>query len=76
MLPDPIYDAVEKLIRACGFDRSESATEDFYYMLRDVIDGLDGTIEASHEEGLCYNMAAAIAGALTARVNAQINTKN
>lgn len=55
-----IYAALGDLIKACGYDRSESATEDFYYLLCEAVDELDGTIEESHKEGLCYDMHSAL----------------
>jgi len=67
-LPDPIYAAVNNLIKVCGFGPGESGTEEFYYALRDVIYDLEGTIEESHKEGLCYDMCAAIAGELAKRI--------
>lgn len=56
--------AVENLATACGFDKSESASEAFYYLLQEAIEQLDGTIETSHEEGLCYDMTHALSGTL------------
>lgn len=44
--------------------KGESGTEQLYYFLRNMVDELEGTIEESHQEGLCYNMAAAMAGTL------------
>jgi hypothetical protein len=62
--PDAIDIAVENLVTACGFNKSESASEDFYYLLQEAVDELDGTIEQSHEEGLCYDMTHALSGTL------------
>lgn len=56
--------AVENLVTACGFDKSESASESFYYLLQEAVDDLEGTIESSHEEGLCYDMTHALSGTL------------
>ncbi len=54
---------MDMLMDAYGF-KSESDTERLYYLIRDMVDELEGTIEASHEEGLCYNMTAAMADTL------------
>jgi len=51
-----IETAVHNLIEACGFDKSESATEAFYFMLRDAMDNLAGEIEKSHANGLCLDI--------------------
>ncbi len=74
-IPDPMYDALDEVIKLCGL-QGESGTEEFYYMLRDILEDLDGTIEKSHEEGLCYDMCAAISGELSKRVNEQVNKLN
>ena len=57
--------AVENLVTACGFDNSESASEAFYYMLRDAVNNLAGEIEKSHAEGLCLDMTHSLASELT-----------
>lgn len=62
--PDEIDRAVENLVAACGFNQSESASEEFYGLLKEAVEKLDGTIETSHEEGLCYDMTHAIYGTL------------
>jgi hypothetical protein len=62
--PDAIDIAVENLVTACGFDKSESASECFYSLLQEAVDELDGTIEKSHDEGLCYDMTHALSGTL------------
>jgi len=74
-LPDPLYDALNQVIKLCGL-QGESGTEEFYYMLRDILEDLDGTIEQSHDEGLCYDMCAAIAGELAKRCQDQIKKLN
>jgi len=56
-----IEKAVDNLIAACGYDKSELATESFYYLLRDAVDNLAGEIEQSHAEGLCLDMATSLA---------------
>ena len=55
--------AMDHLLKACGL-HGESGTEKLFHMLKTAIKELDGTIEGSHEEGLCYNMNAAIADKL------------
>ena len=62
--PDAIHIAVENLLKACGCGKGESGTEEFYYLLQEAVDELDGTIEKSHEEGLCYDMASALSGTI------------
>ena len=74
-LPDPMYDALDEVIKLCGL-QGESGTEEFYYMLRDILEDLDGTIEKSHEDGLCYDMCAAISHELAKRSNEQIKKLN
>lgn len=59
-----IMDAMNALLAACGLS-GESGTELLYYWLADAVEALDGTIEASHEQGLCYDMNAAMADVLT-----------
>lgn len=56
-------EAFDIFMDAFGF-KSESDTEQLYYLIRDMVDELEGTIEASHQEGLCYNMTAAMADTL------------
>lgn len=53
--------AVENLVAACGFNKSESASESFYYLLKDAIDNVAGEIEKSHAEGLCLDMTHVLA---------------
>ncbi len=74
-IPDPMYDALNEVIKLCGL-QGESGTEEFYYMLREILDELDGTIEASHKDGLCYDMCAAISRKLSEHVNEQVNKLN
>ncbi len=57
---DALDKAVENLATACGFDKSESASEAFYELLREAVNNLDGVIEQSHKEGLCYDMTHAL----------------
>lgn len=73
--PDAIDIAVSNLINACGF-KGESGTDEFYYLLQEAIDSLDGTIEKSHEEGLCYDMSSAIAHAIKDILNKQSGLLN
>lgn len=61
---DILDKAVENLVDACGFDRSESASEAFYYLLKQAVENLDGSIEESHEEGLCMDMTHCLSGEL------------
>lgn len=74
--PTRINEAVNNLISTCGFDRSESSTEIFYYMLYGVLKSLRGTIEKSHKEGLCIDMAAAISWELSERIREEIAPNN
>lgn len=74
--PDAIDLAVENLVKACGFDKSESSSERFYYLLQEAIDTLDGTIEESHEEGLCYDMTHALSSTIREILNEQSNLLN
>lgn len=76
VFPVLINEAVNNLIRTCGFDRSESSTEIFYYMLSDVVRSLKGTIEKSHKQGLCIDMAAAISWELSERIRDDIAPNN
>ena len=46
-LPDPMYDALNQVIKLCGL-QGESGTEEFYYMLRDILEDLDGTTIVEH----------------------------
>lgn len=62
--PTRIDKAVENLVSACGFDKSESASEAFYYMLKDAVENLAGEIEKSHAEGLCMDMTHCLASEL------------
>lgn len=61
--PTEFDKAMDVLMDAFGF-KGESGTELLYYHIRDMVDELEGVIEASHEEGLCYDMTAAMAGTL------------
>lgn len=58
-------DAVANLIAACGFDKSESASEWFLHLLYDAVEILDREIKMSHREGLCLDVAHVLAGRLT-----------
>ncbi len=55
--------ALDSLLKACGL-QGESGTEQLYYWLLRACDELQGTIEESHAEGLCYNMNAALSDKL------------
>lgn len=62
----PLDLEVETLVTAAGFDKSESASENFLYLLYDAVEQVAIEIEASHEEGLCYDATHALADALSA----------
>lgn len=55
----------EKLLKQifdnCGFDGSESSTEDFVVMLYEVADNVLLMVDGNHEGGLCTNALAALA---------------
>lgn len=57
---DELDKAVENLATACGFDKSESASEAFYDLLKQAVDNLDGLVELSHNDGLCMDMTHAL----------------
>ena len=59
--PTSIDKAVENLVAACGFDKSEMDSEMFYYLLRDAVNNLAGKIEKSHAEGLAMDMTHSLA---------------
>lgn len=74
-LPDPIYDALNEVIKLCGL-QGESGTEDFYYMLRDILEDVDGEIEKSHKDGLCLDMCSVISYELAKRCQEQVKKLN
>ncbi len=70
-----MYDALNAVIKLCGL-KGESGTEEFYYTLRDILEKLDGEIEASHKDGLCLDMCAAISYELAKYANEQVHKLN
>jgi len=53
--------AIRDLIAACGFDKSEGASEDFYFMLLDAVEGVQPAFEEAHAQNLRMDMGAALA---------------
>lgn len=47
--------AVGELIKLCGFDGSESSTEEFIYLLGDSCGEIELAIDRSHHDGLCWD---------------------
>lgn len=62
----PLDLEVEALVTAAGFDNSESASENFLYVLHDAVHQVMGEIEDSHKDGLCYDATHALAYTLNA----------
>lgn len=68
-LTQDIFDALNGLMAACGL-QGESGTEELYSMLGSACEELDaeGVLEESHQQGLCYDMNAALAHKLAKRL--------
>lgn len=60
-----IDEAVENLVAACGYDKSEAASEWFLALLRDALDTVGLEVEQAHEEGLCLDVTHVLASELT-----------
>lgn len=60
-----IDEAVENLIAACGYDKSESASEWFLTFLEDAVNIVGIEVEQSHEDGLCLDVTHVLASELT-----------
>ena len=60
----PLDLEVEALVTAAGFDNSESASENFLYILHDAVHVVMDEVDESHEDGLCYDATHALADTL------------
>jgi hypothetical protein len=65
---EAIHAALNSLMKACGLDNSESATEVLFGILEDAVlnvaDQWDEVVEQSHRDGLCYDVNALLAQAI------------
>lgn len=61
-LAKSLHYSLNELMAACGLS-GESGTEELYDMLGRAVEELEieGVLEDSHEQGLCYDMNAALA---------------
>jgi hypothetical protein len=62
---EEIHAALNKVMKACGLDTSESSTERLFAILDHAVTAVaeqyDDVVEQSHGEGLCYDVNAWLA---------------
>jgi ABC-type phosphonate transport system ATPase subunit len=59
---EKIRTAINQLMAACGYDKSETATESFARMLTRATQNIDwGIVEESHKDGLAFDVSCLLA---------------
>jgi hypothetical protein len=75
---EEIHAALNKIMKACGLDQSESSTEILFAILdravTSVAEQFDDVVGQSHRDGLCYNVNAWLASEI-ARAAASLDAE-